>query len=99
MEVSRPRPAAQDLTRRLVKETRSALGRQAHAPRQGHVPGHGITKATLAAYYAAVAERMLPHIRIGRCRWSATLTAICNKHVLPKAQAARNAESYPRRRA
>ena len=45
------------------KEIARAVGVTLTHPDKVMFPETGITKATLVAYYAAVAERMLPHIR------------------------------------
>ena len=47
----------------IGKEIAGALGVKLTHPDKIMYPGTNVTKATLAAYYAAVAEKMLPHIR------------------------------------
>ena len=34
-------------------------------------PSTGLTKVALVRYYESIAERMLPHLPTGRCRWCA----------------------------
>ncbi|AZO57690.1 DNA ligase D [Mesorhizobium sp. M8A.F.Ca.ET.057.01.1.1] len=47
----------------IGKEIATALGVKLTHPDKVMYPGTKVTKATLAAYYAAVAEKMLPHIQ------------------------------------
>ena len=47
----------------IGKEIAGALGVKLSHPDKIMYPGTNVTKATLAAYYAAIAEKMLPHIR------------------------------------
>ncbi|TJV11275.1 MAG: DNA ligase D, partial [Mesorhizobium sp.] len=47
----------------MGKEIARAVGVNLTHPDKLMYPGTAVTKATLAAYYAAVAERMLPHIQ------------------------------------
>lgn len=61
MELPRAGPAVLDAS--VGKEVASAVGVALTHPDKVMFPGTGITKAMLAAYYAAVAERMLPHIQ------------------------------------
>jgi bifunctional non-homologous end joining protein LigD len=55
--------AAAHLDPSIGKELAGALGVKLSHPDKVMYPGTDVTKATLAAYYAAVAEKMLPHIR------------------------------------
>ena len=48
---------------RVGKEIAGAVGVRLTHPDKVMFPDTGITKATLAAYYAAVGEKMLPHIQ------------------------------------
>ena len=47
----------------IGKEIAGALGVKLSHPDKIMYPGTNVTKATLAAYYAAIAEKMLPHIQ------------------------------------
>ncbi|WP_095203531.1 DNA ligase D [Mesorhizobium carmichaelinearum] len=52
-----------DLVPGIGKEIAAAVGVKLTHPDKIMYPGTKVTKATLAAYYAAVAEKMLPHIQ------------------------------------
>ncbi len=55
-------PATAKLDPTLGNEIAGAVGIKLTNPGKVMYPGTEVTKATLAAYYAAVAERMLPHL-------------------------------------
>jgi bifunctional non-homologous end joining protein LigD len=55
-------PSSAHLDPALGKEIAAAVGIKLTHPDKVMYPSTEVTKATLAAYYAAVAERMLPHI-------------------------------------
>lgn len=55
-------PASAKLDPKLGNEIAGALGVKLTNPDKIMYPDTQVTKATLAAYYAAVAERMLPHL-------------------------------------
>jgi bifunctional non-homologous end joining protein LigD len=59
---SKAAPSGAHLDPALGKEIAGAVGIKLTHPDKVMYPGTEVTKATLAAYYAAVAERMLPHI-------------------------------------
>ncbi|MER8942878.1 DNA ligase D [Mesorhizobium sp. M0915] len=63
MEMPRAPATATNLDPGIGKEIASALGVTLTHPNKVMYPGTKVTKATLAAYYAAVAEKMLPHIQ------------------------------------
>lgn len=66
MEVPATKPegsAVSTLDPLIGKEIASAVGINLTHPDKVMYPGTEVTKATLAAYYAAVAEQMLPHIQ------------------------------------
>ncbi|TGV68284.1 DNA ligase D, partial [Mesorhizobium sp. M00.F.Ca.ET.158.01.1.1] len=52
-----------DLDPAIGKEIAAAVGVKLTHPDKVMYPGTKVTKAMLAAYYAAVAEKMLPHIQ------------------------------------
>ncbi|MER9647962.1 DNA ligase D [Mesorhizobium sp. M0199] len=52
-----------NLDPRIGKEIAAAVGVKLTHPDKVMYPGTKVTKATLAAYYAVVAEKMLPHIQ------------------------------------
>ncbi|MER9332117.1 DNA ligase D [Mesorhizobium sp. M0587] len=56
-------PGSTDLDPAIGKEISAAVGVKLTHPDKVMYPGTKVTKATLAAYYAAVGERMLPHIQ------------------------------------
>ncbi len=56
-------PAGVNLDPGIGKEIASAVGVRLTHPDKVMYPGTKVTKSTLAAYYAAVAEKMLPHIQ------------------------------------
>ncbi|CAG0983836.1 Multifunctional non-homologous end joining protein LigD [Rhizobiaceae bacterium] len=56
-------PATANLDPGMGKEIAGALGVTLSHPDKVMYPDTVVTKATLAAYYAAVAEKMLPHIQ------------------------------------
>ena len=58
-----PRAGTAILDPSVGKEIAGAVGVKLTHPDKVMFPETGITKATLAAYYAAVAEKMLPHIQ------------------------------------
>lgn len=60
--MEQPQSGAARLDSSVGKEVARAVGVALTHPDKV-IPETGITKATLVAYYAAVAERMLPHIR------------------------------------
>nr|WP_189522264.1 MULTISPECIES: DNA ligase D [unclassified Mesorhizobium] len=62
MEVAKTSGSA-DLDPAIGKEIAAAVGVKLTHPDKLMYPGTKATKATLVAYYAAVAERMLPHIQ------------------------------------
>lgn len=62
MPKSAPAPAAAKLDPALGNEIAGAVGVKLTNPGKVMYPGTEVTKAALAAYYAAVAERMLPHL-------------------------------------
>lgn len=53
---------AQALSARMGRDAAEAAGIKLTSPDRVVYPGQGVTKADLVAYYAAVADRMLPHI-------------------------------------
>jgi bifunctional non-homologous end joining protein LigD len=61
--MEQPQSGAATLDSSVGKEVARAVGVTLTHPDKVMFPETGITKATLVAYYAAVAERMLPHIR------------------------------------
>ncbi|ESY71813.1 ATP-dependent DNA ligase [Mesorhizobium sp. LNHC252B00] len=56
-------PGSADLDPGIGMEIAAAVGVKLTHPDKIMYPGTKVTKATLAAYYAAVAEKMLPHIQ------------------------------------
>ncbi|TJW39216.1 MAG: DNA ligase D, partial [Mesorhizobium sp.] len=56
-------PGAANLDPAIGKEVAVAVGVKLTHPDKVRYPGTKVTKATLAAYYAAVVEKMLPHIQ------------------------------------
>ncbi len=55
-------PAAEEFTDAMGIAVAEKLGVRLTSPDRDVYPGDGVTKAKIVAYYAAVAERMLPHI-------------------------------------
>jgi bifunctional non-homologous end joining protein LigD len=63
MDIPRaPATTGANLDPAMGKEIAGAVGVTLTHPDKVRYPGTEVTKATLAAYYAAVAEKMLPHI-------------------------------------
>ncbi|WP_245261347.1 DNA ligase D [Mesorhizobium sp. L103C131B0] len=56
-------PGSANLDPGIGKEIAAAVGVKLTHPDKVMYPGTKVTKATLAAYYAVVAEKMLPHIQ------------------------------------
>ena len=90
-----PQAGAATLDPSVGKEIAGAVGVKLTHPDKVMFPDTGITKATLAAYYAAVAERMLPHIQDRPLSLVRDTDGDSAADLLSEAQAAGHAQSHP----